>query len=285
MPFIKKLEDGYDLVMGNRFKGGIEPKAMPWTHRYIGNPVLSGIGRLFYNTDIGDFHCGMRAFKKSSIERLKLSTTGMEFASEMVVKSVLFKLKITEVPCRLYPDGRNRPPHLRSIPDGLRHLLFLLIYSPKWLFLYPGFIFSLSSCIVLIMLFIRPLQVFNIKLEIITMFYAGTGLLLGLQAIQFSAFTNIYGKRIGQFPNEAKLINIIDMFMKKHGFILSLLLIAAGILGIISTFVLWAESGFGELVDTSIHRSAILFGTVLIIGFQLLFSSFFINVLHMGGEK
>lgn len=285
IPFIDKLDEGYDLVMGNRFQGGIEKGAMPWSHRYIGNPILSGIGRIFYRTKIGDFHCGLRAFRKTSIEKLKLSTTGMEFASEMIVKATLFNLKIAEIPCKLYPDGRDRPPHLRSIPDGFRHLLFLLIYSPRWMFLYPGLFFSLVGVVMLITLFFHPIYVFNVRLEIITMFYAAIGLLLGLQAIQFSLFTNIYGKRIGQFPKTSKIIDGIDKFMCVKGFWLAAVLIIIGLAGVIATFSLWAVRGFGELSDLIIHRYAIMFGTILIIGFHMLFSCFFINVLHMGGEN
>lgn len=157
--FIEKLNEGYELVMGNRFKGGIEKGAMPFSHRYIGNPLLSGLGRIFFKTNIRDFHCGLRAFRKSSIVRLSLCTTGMEFASEMVVKACLFNLKTTEIPCRLYPDGRNCPPHLRSIPDGMRHLEFLFLYSPKWLFAYPGVLLFLLGALFTIVLYIHPLQI------------------------------------------------------------------------------------------------------------------------------
>ena len=282
--FIDKLEEGYDLVMGNRFEGGIEKGAMPWSHRYIGNPILSGLGRVFYRTNIGDFHCGMRGFRKDSIEKINLCTTGMEFASEMVVKASLFGLKITEVPCKLYPDGRNRPPHLRSIPDGLRHLRFLLIYSPRWLFLYPGMIFTIVGALMLIALFITPIKIFNVKLETITMFYAAMVLLLGMQAIQFSLFTNIYGRRIGQFPEASSIIEKAEDFMSINGFAVSIFLIITGIIGVMFSFMVWGEFGFGEIEDHTLHRWSILFGTILIMGFHLLLSSFFVNVLHMGGE-
>lgn len=149
-PFVEKLEEGYELVMGNRFKGGIAKGAMPPLHRYLGNPVLSGIGRILYRSDIGDFHCGLRGFRKESIESLHLITTGMEFASEMVVKSTINHLRITEVPTTLSPDGRNRAPHLRSWHDGWRHLKFLLIYCPKWLFLYPGIFLTILGLIILL---------------------------------------------------------------------------------------------------------------------------------------
>ena len=147
MPFVEKLREGYDLVMGNRFLGGIEPGAMPPLHRYLGNPVLTGIGRLFFRSPAGDFHCGLRGFRRDAILGLGLQTTGMEFASEMVVKSTLMGLRIAEVPTTLSPDGRSRPPHLRSWRDGWRHLRFLLLYSPRWLFLYPGAVLMLLGLV------------------------------------------------------------------------------------------------------------------------------------------
>jgi glycosyltransferase involved in cell wall biosynthesis len=138
MPFLDKLREGYDLVMGNRFKGGVQPGAMPFLHQYLGNPVLTFIGRLFFRSPCGDFHCGLRGFTREAILKMDLRTVGMEFASEMVVKATLHKMRIAEVPTTLSPDGRSRPPHLRSWRDGWRHLCFLLLYSPRWLFLYPG---------------------------------------------------------------------------------------------------------------------------------------------------
>ncbi len=138
MPFIEKLREGYDLVVGNRFKGGIKPGAMPLLHRYLGNPILSGLGCLFFNSPCKDFHCGLRAFSKKAVERMQLKTTGMEFASEMVMKASFYNMKVTEVPTILWPDGRDRPAHLRSWRDGWRHLRFMLMLSPRWLFFYPG---------------------------------------------------------------------------------------------------------------------------------------------------
>ena len=284
-PFIDKLNEGYDLVMGNRFAGGIEPGAMTFSHRYIGNPVLSGIGRLFFNTKIRDFHCGMRAFRKDSILKIGLCTTGMEFASEMVVKSVLFGLRIAEVPIKLYPDGRNRPPHLRSIPDGLRHLKFLLIYSPKWLFFYPGIFMAVIGFIGMTALSISAINIGRIQFEITTMFYCAILLLMGIQAIQFSLFTNIYGRRIGQLPTESLLVEELSGLLKKYGLLLACLFVVLGVCGIIGTLISWADVGFGELTNSSVHRLAILFGTIFILGVQFFFSGFFINVLHMGDEQ
>src|SRR5919108_3447913 len=145
--FVAKLREGYDLVMGNRFKGGIKPGAMPFLHRYLGNPVLSAVGQLFFASPCGDFHCGLRGFSKEAIAKMELRTTGMEFASEMVVKATVFKMRITEVPTTLSPDGRSGPPHLRSWRDGWRHLRFLLLYSPRWLFLNPGIVLMMAGLI------------------------------------------------------------------------------------------------------------------------------------------
>ncbi len=151
--FVEQLRAGSDLVMGNRFRGGIADQAMPFLHRYFGNPVLTGIGRLFFGSPCGDFHCGMRGFRKDSFERMDIRSTGMEFASEMVVKASLLRMKVSEVPTTLSPDGRSRAPHLRTWRDGWRHLRFLLMYSPRWLFLYPGIllmVLGLVGCALLL---------------------------------------------------------------------------------------------------------------------------------------
>src|SRR5919197_585369 len=168
-PFITKLRAGYDLVMGNRFKGGIQPGAMPVLHRYLGNPVLTGLGRLLFGSPCGDFHCGLRGFNKAAIMRLGLRTTGMEFASEMVVKATLYRLRIAEVPTTLSPDGRSRPPHLRSWRDGWRHLRFLLLYSPRWLFLYPGALLMLVGLVMMLWLLPNPRAIGYITLDVHTL--------------------------------------------------------------------------------------------------------------------
>ncbi|MBO4389266.1 MAG: glycosyltransferase family 2 protein [Lachnospiraceae bacterium] len=282
--YIDKLDEGYDLVMGNRFWGGIEPGAMSFSHKYIGNPVLSGIGRIFFRTGVRDFHCGQRGFRKDSIMALGLNTTGMEFASEMVVKASLNKLKMTEVPCKLYPDGRDRPPHLRSIPDGWRHLKFLLIYSPKWLFFYPGLAMILLGLVMIIALYIHPIHIGRIQFEVTTMFYFAMLLLMGIQSLQFSVYTNVYGRRIGQFPDTGALITGIARFMGGKGLALGALLMIVGLAGMIISLTLWGQVGFGEVDNTFILRTAILFGTAFVLGVNSILSGFFINVLNMGLE-
>lgn len=187
MPFIEKLREGNDLVMGNRFKGGIAKAAMPFLHRYVGNPVLSFIGRLFFKTEIRDFHCGLRAFSKEAYKKMDLKTTGMEFASEMVVKASLKKMRIQEVPTTLSPDGRTRPPHLRTFRDGWRHLRFLLIFSPKWLFLIPGISLLIVSLIGSGIILMGAIQISNVVLDIHTLIVLSFVFLVGIQFIFFHA--------------------------------------------------------------------------------------------------
>ena len=283
--FVEKLDEGYELVMGNRFKGGIEKGAMPFSHRYIGNPFLSGLGRLFFRTKIGDFHCGLRAFRKDSIMKLGLCTTGMEFASEMVVKSVLFNLKIAEIPCKLYPDGRNRAPHLRSIPDGLRHLEFLLIYSPKWLFAYPGFILSILGLIFMVAIYIHPIQIGSVEFETTSMFYSAMAMIVGTQLLQFSIFTSVFGRRIGQLPKYGKVTEAMYKFANRHGYITGFIVCLVGLAGIIYTLCYWGGAGFGHLTTTWTYKTAIVFGSTLLLGLELLIFTVFIRVLQMGSNK
>lgn len=283
--FVAKLDEGYDLVMGNRFKGGIEPGAMPWSHQYIGNPFLSGLGRLFFKTDIGDFHCGLRAFRKESIDSLGLCTTGMEFASEMVVKSVLFNLKIAEVPTKLFPDGRDRPPHLRSIPDGLRHLEFLLLYSPKWLFAYPGIVLFVLGLLFTVGIYIHPIQIGHVEFEVTSMLYSALVMLIGMQFIQFSVFTSVYAQRIGQIPTTSKLTNMLVGLVDKHGYRLALVIICVGLIGVVSTLISWGHVDFGHLNSTFVCRTAILFGSLFALGVEWLLFTLFSRVLQMGWKQ
>ncbi len=283
--FIHALDEGNDLVMGNRFKGGIEKGAMPFSHQYIGNPFLSGLGRIFFKTSIGDFHCGLRAFRKDSIEKLNLCTTGMEFASEMVVKAVLFKLKITEVPCKLYPDGRDRPPHLRSIPDGLRHLEFLLLYSPKWLFAYPGIILTLIGLLMTIAIYIQPIRIGKIQFETTSMLYSALLMLIGIQFMQFSVFTSLFAERIGQMPPASPFTSRLLTGLNKRGYLMSVLIMLVGLAGIVYTLYLWGGAGFGSLNTTYVCRTAILFGSLFAIGLEILLFTLFTRVLQIGNVK
>src|SRR5256714_522661 len=204
-PFLEKLRAGYDLVMGNRFMGGIKPGAMPPLHRYLGNPVLTGIGRIFFKSPAGDFHCGLRGFRREAVLGLDLRTTGMEFASEMVVKSTLHKLRISEVPTALQPDGRSRPPHLRSWSDGWRHLRFLLLYSPRWLFLYPGALLMAAGLVAGLILLQGPVVVAGVGFDAQTLLYTAAAVILGFQAVAFAVFTKVFAISEGLLPEDPKL--------------------------------------------------------------------------------
>ncbi|HJW49583.1 MAG TPA: glycosyltransferase family 2 protein, partial [Candidatus Limnocylindria bacterium] len=190
--FLAKLRDGYDLVMGNRFKGGVAPGAMPFLHKWLGNPVLSWLGRLFFKSDVGDFHSGLRGFRRAPILALDLRTTGMEFASEMVVKASVHGLRITEVPVTLGPDKRGRPPHLRTWRDGWRHLRFLLLYSPRWLFLYPGVVLMVIGTLFLLWLLPGERAVGSVRLDVHTLVYAAAAVVLGYQSVIFAVFTKTF---------------------------------------------------------------------------------------------
>lgn len=281
MPFVEKLRDDYDLVMGNRFKGGIAKGAMPPLHRYLGNPVLSTIGKILYRSSINDFHCGLRGFSKEAIDHLNLQTSGMEFASEMVVKSTIHKLKITEVPTTLSPDGRSRPPHLRSWRDGWRHLKFLLTHSPRWLFLYPGLFFFIIGIILMVVLSITPFSIGNIIFDVNTLLYGAMFTIIGVQLISFAVFSKVYSMSIGLFPKDNKLIKALSSFSLEAGLILGLVLVTAGIVFSIYALNLWGHEGFGPLIHDKIMRITIPSVTGIVIGIQIIFSSFYLYTFEV----
>lgn len=276
-PFLEKLRSGYDLVMGNRFKGGIQPGAMPPLHRYLGNPVLTGIGRLFFPTPCGDFHCGLRGFRKAAIESLDLRTTGMEFASEMVVKASLYKMRITEVPTTLSPDGRSRPPHLRSWRDGWRHLRFLLLYSPRWLFLYPGLLLVAMGLAVGLWLLPGPQMVFDIH----TLLFAATAIIVGFQAVAFAVFTKVFAMREGLLPKDRRIYRLFRYVNLEMGLILGGVLFLLGLAGSIYALRIWGANSFGPLDPTRTMRIAIPSVTAIALGFEIVLSSFFLSVLGL----
>lgn len=280
-PFLEKLRAGHELVMGNRFLGGIKPGAMPALHRYLGNPVLTGIGRLFFKSPVGDFHCGLRGFSKEAIERLHLQTTGMEFASEMVVKATLQQLRVTEVPTTLSPDGRSRRPHLRSWHDGWRHLRFLLIFSPRWLFFYPGILFFLAGFIIMLSLAKGTVHIGGIGLDIHTMLYASMLVILGMQTVFFAIFTKVYAIAVGLMPGDGRIDAFLRFFTLEKGLIVGLTFIISGLVGTGYAFFIWEEASFGALEPQRIMRIAIPSLTLSIIGFHVLFSSFFLSVLSL----
>jgi glycosyltransferase involved in cell wall biosynthesis len=281
-PFLNELRNGYDLVMGNRFKGGIAEGAMPFLHRYLGNPVLSFIGRLFFNCPVRDFHCGLRGFRQDLVTILDLKTTGMEFASEMVVKSTLFKVKITEVPTTLSKDGRTRPPHLRTWRDGWRHLRFLLIYSPRWLFLYPGIFLMALGLILGLFIMQGPLGLFqHVYFDTNTLLYAGAFTIIGFQAVTFGVFTRTYAVEAGFLPAKDSLERIIEKFSVEMGLIIGLIVFLAGLAGTFYSLYVWEQSHFGQLDYPKILRVVIPSVVSIIIGLQTVLSSFFLGVLSV----
>jgi glycosyltransferase involved in cell wall biosynthesis len=283
--FVDKLRAGHDLVMGNRFAGGIEQRAMPALHRYLGNPVLSFIGRLLFRAKVNDFHCGLRGFRRSAILELGLNTSGMEFASEMVVKASLNRLRITEVPTTLSRDGRSRPPHLRSWRDGWRHLRFLLLFSPRWLFLYPGFLLMLAGFLAMITLFPGPMTIGTLTLDIHTMLYASLAMITGLQLIQFAVFSRAFAARIGVLPPSADVARLTGYLSLERGMLLGFLLLLAGLIGSSYAVASWGHSAFGPMDPSSLMRLAIPSATAIATGLQTIFGSFFLGILGIrGGE-
>jgi glycosyltransferase involved in cell wall biosynthesis len=281
-PFLESLQKGNDLVMGNRFKGGIMPGAMPFLHRYLGNPVLSFVGRLFFNCPVGDFHCGLRGFRQDIVSLLDLKTTGMEFASEMVVKATINNLKIDEVPTTLSKDGRSRPPHLRTWRDGWRHLRFLLIYSPRWLFVYPGLFLMLIGLLLMLLIIPGPMGIFqHVYFDTNTLLYAGAFVIVGYQAISFGVFTRTYAVQAGFLPQKDSLTRAFDVITVESGLIVGVLIFLTGIAGTFYSLYIWEESNFGQLDYPKILRIVIPSVVGIIIGLQTVLSSFFLGVLQV----
>ena len=272
-PFVKKLRNGYDLVMGNRFKGGIESGAMPFLHRYLGNPVLTGIGKLLFNSPCDDFHCGLRGFRKDAITNLDLQTTGMEFASEMVVKATLYKMQITEVPTILSPDGRSRPPHLNTWRDGWRHLRFLLMYSPRWLFFYPGILLILGGLLATLSLLPSP--------KVHSLLYSSTAMTIGFQIVMFALFTKVFGISEGLLPEDRRLKRLLKYLNLETGLIAGCVLFLMGTAASVYAFGIWGENNFGSLNPTETMPIIIPGVTCLALGIQTIFSSFFLSILGL----
>jgi glycosyltransferase involved in cell wall biosynthesis len=280
-PFVEKLREGNDLVMGNRFAGGIRPGAMPALHRYLGNPVLSRIGRVFFKSPVGDFHCGLRGIRKAAIERLDLRTTGMEFASEMIVKATLMDLRITEVPTTLSPARRTRQPHLRTWRDGWRHLRFLLVYSPRWLFLYPGAFLMLAGLLVGGWLIPGPRRIGTVGFDVHTLLYAAGAIIIGFQSVVFAFFTKIFAISEGLLPEDPRLTKAFKYITLETGLAAGSLLVVAGIAGSLYAFLHWSLGSFGPLDATRTLRIVIPSLTALMLGSEVILSSFFLSVLGM----
>ena len=280
-PFVEALRGGADLVMGNRFAGGIEPGAMPALHRYLGNPVLTAVGRILFHSPVKDFHCGLRGFRRDAILELDLRTTGMEFASEMVVKATLNKLNIVEVPTTLSPDGRSRAPHLRTWRDGWRHLRFLLLYSPRWLFLYPGIVLFLVGLVLGGVLLTGPIQVGEHALDVSALVYAMAAVLIGFQAMLFAAFSRAFVANEGLMPPSPGMQKAFKVLNLERGLIIGLLLLIVGVALAIYGFINWGSSDFGALDARDAIRMAIPAATLSVLGFQTIMGSFFLSVLGL----
>ncbi|MCC6261459.1 MAG: glycosyltransferase family 2 protein [Anaerolineales bacterium] len=283
MPFVEKLREGYDLVMGNRFKGGIKKGAMPWHHRYIGNPILSFLGKLFFKTPVNDFHCGLRGFTKSAIEKINLQTTGMELASEIVIKASILKMKVYEVPTTLSPDGRDRPPHLRSFRDGWRHLRFLLIYSPTWLFLYPGIILLIFSGFLSLALFFGPVNIGFRYIDFHTFIGAGTLTFLSINMISFATITRVYAYENNLLTTPPRFFSLFQYITLETGLLAGAAILSIGLVLIIRALLL--SSNFEQIgFDASVR---LVFGgsIAFISGAQIILSSFVLSMLGLGIKK
>jgi glycosyltransferase involved in cell wall biosynthesis len=282
--FVNKLEIGYDLVMGNRFQGGIRPGAMSPLHRFLGNPALSWVGRLFFKSTIGDFHCGLRAFRKDAIDRLHLQSVGMEFASEMIVKATLFRLRVTEVPTVLSPDGRGRPPHLRTWRDGWRHLRFLLLYSPRWLFLYPGIALLLVGIAIGLWLLPGPREVGRVTFDLHTLLFGAMVVLIGFQSIYFATFTKVFAIREGLLPEDPRLTRMFRYITLEVGLVSGAFLALVGAGTWLFGLKYWSARQFGALDPEKTLRIVIPGLVSLTIGIQIILSSFLLSILGMKRE-
>ena len=279
--FVEQLHRDSDLVMGNRFRGGVQKGAMPALHRYLGNPILTKVGRVLFRSSAGDFHCGLRAFRKDAYERMGLRTTGMEFASEMVVKATLFKMRITEVPTTLSPDGRSRPPHLRTWRDGWRHLRFLLLYSPRWLFLYPGFLLMFAGAAITMWLLPGPRNIRGVTFDVHTMVYATAFVLLGFQSIAFAVFTKVFAISEGLLPPDPVLDRWFRYITLELGLVFGAALMISGLVTSVYAVGVWGARDFGPL-DYSVTMRLILPAALLLtLGAQTVFASFFLSVLGL----
>jgi hypothetical protein len=280
--FVEALRAGNRLVMGNRFAGGIAPGAMPWHHKYIGNPVLSFLGRLFFGARASDFHCGLRGFEREAILALNLRTTGMEFASEMLVKATLSGIRITEVPTTLSKDGRSRPPHLRSFRDGWRHLRFLLLFSPRWLFLYPGLLLLAVGLFLGALLIGGPVTLpSGIVLDLHSFLVAAMCILVGMQSVSFALIGRRFASRYGFIPHSRSFDGVLEALTLERVLLVALGLVVVGVVALGWGFSQWAARGFGPLPLSSTMRAMILAVTTLVAGLQLAMSAFMASMIDV----
>jgi glycosyltransferase involved in cell wall biosynthesis len=279
--FLDRLRAGYQLVMGNRFAGGIQPGAMPALHRYLGNPFLTAIGRLFFRAKCHDFYCGLRGFTKAAYERMTLRTTGMEFASEMVVKASLFNMPICEVPTTLSADGRAGRSHLRTWHDGFRGLRFLLLYSPRWLFLYPGLALLLVGFAIAAWLLPSPRKIGHSFLDIHTLLYGAVAILTGFQAVVFAFFTKVFGITEGLLPEDPRLTRIFRVVTLERGLLIGVTLLLGGVGVAGYSAYIWSRSGFGPMNPFVLVRWVAAALVLITLGVEIVLSSFFLSILGL----
>jgi glycosyltransferase involved in cell wall biosynthesis len=276
--FVDKWRQGNDVVMGNRFRGEIKPGAMPWHHKYIGNPLLSSLLNLFFHTGIGDSHCGMRGFTRAVYDRMDLRSTGMEFASEFVIKATQLGARMAEIPVTLWPDKRGRPPHLRSFRDGWRHLRFMLLYAPNWLFLLPGSAFVFLGLFLVFWLLPGPRVIAQrVTLDVHTMIFGVIFTLLGAQILSIGAFAKVfsYAERFDR-SGTVSLKRVLKRVTLESGLLLGGILFLAGFAGCAWVTWQWVASGFGPLAQV---RQVLFWGMWLFLGLQIIFASFFLSML------
>ena len=280
-PFVEKLRAGYDLVMGNRFLGGILPGAMPWKNRWFGNPILSTIGKMLFHCPASDFHCGLRGFSKEAFQRMDLRTTGMEFASEMVIAATLNRMKIAEVPTTLSPDGRSRPPHLRPWRDGWRHLRFMLLFSPDWLFLFPGLLLMLLGGTLSALLLRSSIHLHHIQLGLDTLIYAAFMIAAGFQSVLFAILSRVYAVQEHLYPASRGYRHIYRHITLERGLIAGLLLSLAGLCSTVYALMEWRNAGFGALQIEHIARISIPSGLAIALGIETMLFSFFLSTMSI----
>ena len=283
-PFVTKLREGSDLVMGCRLPkagGTISPGAMPWLHRWLGNPVLSGIGRMFFHCPVTDFHCGMRAFRRSTIESLDLRATGMEFASEMVIKATVMGARITEIPITLHKDGRDRRPHLRTWRDGWRHLRFMLLYCPRWLFVLPGLFLFLTGMVGGTLLLTGPLNLGRVTFDTNTLLVAAMGTLVGFNLMTFGIFSKTFAISAGFLPKDTFFTKVFQFLSLEIGIFLGTITSLGGLALLVLGVLYWQSHNFGALSYPESLRLVIPGTTMLTLGIEMIFSSFLLSLLQM----
>jgi glycosyltransferase involved in cell wall biosynthesis len=278
-PFVEKLRSGCDVVIGNRYRGGIEPGAMPFLHRFLGNPALTAAARICFGARVGDVYCGLRGLRKSALERMNLQSDGMEFALEMVVKSSLLGMRIEEVPVTLTKSARGRPSHLLTWRDGRRSLRLYLMYAPRWVFLYPGLLLVAAGAIGFGLIEGRVSRVGRVQFDVHTMLYCGAAVLIGFQAMFFSLFSRIVATRVGFLPENPWLERRLERFRVEYGVVLALLLVSGGVWGSLAAVDEWRRAAFGDLDPFKMLRVVIPSVISLTLGIQIAFASLYLGLL------